>query len=69
MTTDVTRELAPQRTIALYTDQETKLDEISKLLGKKISLSQVVREGLDSMISDLQKKVKKGDITNVKKSG
>lgn len=53
---------AKQRAVALYKDQEEDIQRINaKLSGKKISYTDIVREGVDRVLKDLKESVEGED--------
>jgi hypothetical protein len=48
------RTLAPQKSISLYEDQEEKIKELGTLLRKKVSRTDVIRNGVDLMLKQFE---------------
>ena len=55
------REKASQRTISLFKDQEDKIAQLAEKLGKKLGYADVVREGVDLVLAELEKQEVKGE--------
>ena len=51
------REASQQRTVALYKDQEEKIQQYSEKLGKKLGYTDIIREGVDIILEELEKRV------------
>lgn len=49
------RELAPQRTVSLYKDQEELIAKISEELGINIKIATLIREGVDLVLEEIEK--------------
>lgn len=49
------RELAPQRTVSLYKDQEELITKISEEHGINIKISTLIREGVDLALKEIEK--------------
>lgn len=49
------RETSSQRTVALYKDQEKEIELLSRKLKKKLGYADIVREGVDIVLSELRK--------------
>jgi len=49
------RELAPQRTVSLYKDQEELIAKISKEHNINIKISALIREGVDLALKQIEK--------------
>ena len=52
------RELAPQRTVSLYKDQEELIAKISEENDVNIKIATLVREGVDLVIKQIEKQLK-----------
>lgn len=55
----LTRDLATQRTIALYKDQEELIEKLSEEFGVNIKISKLVREGVDLVLKQLTEQLDK----------
>jgi hypothetical protein len=51
------REASKQRTVALWKDQEGKILELGEKLGKNLGYTDIIREGVDRILEELEKKV------------
>ena len=49
------RELAPQRTVSLYKDQEELIAKISEEHGINIKIAALIREGVDLALKEIEK--------------
>ncbi len=49
------RELAPQRTVSLYKDQEELIAKISEEHNINIKISTLIREGVDLALNQIEK--------------
>ena len=49
------RELAPQRTVSLYKDQEELIAKISEEHGINIKIATLIREGVDLVLEEIEK--------------
>ena len=49
------RELAPQRTVSLYKDQEELIAKISEEHGINIKIATLIREGVDLVLEEIKK--------------
>ena len=49
------RELAPQRTVSLYKDQEELIAKISEEHGINIKIATLIREGVDLALKEIEK--------------
>ena len=49
------RELAPQRTVSLYKDQEELIAKISEEHNINIKISTLIREGVDLALKEIKK--------------
>jgi hypothetical protein len=49
------RKIADQRTVALYKDQEEKIQELNKKFGLNLKYVDIVREGVDHILSEVEK--------------
>jgi hypothetical protein len=54
---NLNNELAPQKTLALYKRQEDKINEINEKFGLNIKIPQIVREGVDLVLTELEKQL------------
>ena len=54
---NLNNELAPQKTLALYKRQEDKIAEINEKFGLNIKIPQIVREGVDLVLAELEKQL------------
>lgn len=55
------RKPAKQRAVALWNDQEKRIKELNEKLGEenKISYTDIVREGVDRVLKDLESTINK----------
>ena len=55
------RKPAKQRAVALWNDQEKRIKELNEKLGEesKISYTDIVREGVDRVLEDLESTINK----------
>lgn len=49
------RELAPQRTVSLFKDQEELIAKISEEYGINIKIATLIREGVDLALKEIEK--------------
>lgn len=49
------RELAPQRTVSLFKDQEELIAKISEEHGINIKIATLIREGVDLALKEIEK--------------
>jgi hypothetical protein len=54
---NIGRKIADQRTVALYQDQEKKIQELNKEYGLNIKYVDIVREGVDLVLKEVEKQV------------
>lgn len=54
---NLNNELAPQKTLALYKRQEDKINDINEKFGLNIKIPQIVREGVDLVLAELEKQL------------
>lgn len=54
---NLNNELAQQKTLALYKRQEDKIAEINEKFGLNLKIPQVVREGVDLVLAELEKQL------------
>lgn len=52
------RELAPQRTVSLYKDQEEQIAKMSEEHDVNIKIATLVREGVDLVLKQIEKQLK-----------
>lgn len=52
------RDLAPQRTVSLFKDQEDTIEQLNEEYGINIKLSKLVREGVDIALKEISKQLK-----------
>lgn len=48
------RELAPQRTISLFKDQEERIEALNEKYDINIKMAKLVREGVDLALSQIE---------------
>lgn len=53
------RELAPQRTVSLFKDQEELIGKINDQYGVNIKLASLIREGVDVALKELIEQLNK----------
>lgn len=53
-------ELSTQKTLALYKRQEDKINEINDKYGLSLKIPQIVREGVDLVLAELEKQLEEG---------
>lgn len=61
----LSRQLSPQRAVSLFQDQEERFQRVTQKLNRKISLADIVRTGVDVVLTELEKSTE-GDSTNAK---
>lgn len=57
----VVRELSSQRTVSLYKDQEERIDYLKEKYNINIKFSQLVREGVDLILSQIENQLKEAN--------
>lgn len=61
---------ASQRTISLFSDQEKKIKDLSDLIvqsgGKKLVITDVVRQGVDQILEEIRKGLEEGVLSDAK---
>jgi hypothetical protein len=59
------RTLAPQRTVSLYSDQELKIKEFNEKYNLDLKFADMVREGIDLLINQIEEElIKQVEIDN-----